>query len=183
MGPGAGPPGGDGLGTAGGGRRARSPAATRIVTRPNLTECGSRGGVQRSLRPAPPGAPRARGGAAAREPSRRPRSSGRSPRRGRGAAARVLPAPAARGGAGPAGHQLLEEAEREREEPGGGGEEGGRRQEAADAAGSLHTALRLPWRVKAPPGAQRGGGRAGRERRPRGGPGRGAARAAAAVPG
>lgn len=99
------------------------PAAPRLLgllRAPNLTECGSRWGVQRSLRPAPPGAPRARGGAAAREPSRRPRSSGRSPRRGRGAAARVLPAPAARGGAGPAGHQLLEEAEREREEPGGG---------------------------------------------------------------
>lgn len=112
-----------------------------------------------------------------REPSRRPRSSGRSPRRGRGAAARVLPAPATRGGRAPAGHQLLEEEEeaagREGAEP--GGEEGGRRQEAADAAGSLHTALGLPWRVKAPPGAQRGG-RAGRERRPRGGPGRGAAR-------
>lgn len=80
--PGAGPPGGDGPQAAGVGRRARSPAAALIVTRPQLNR------VRRSRGAAEPRPSAtwvlARGGAAAGKPSRRPRSSGQQPAAGEG---------------------------------------------------------------------------------------------------
>lgn len=155
--PGAGPAGGEGAPATAGGRRARSPAAAPIVTRPQLHR------VRRSGGAAPRGAGAGNRAAARGLQASRPRSSGQQPAAGEG-----QPPPAfsrhRRPAEGPrvaeARQQLRISCWRRRRRRGrslGGEREGGDPLEAANATECLHTSLRLPWLVKEPSGSQRGG--------------------------